>query len=293
MAAHTVVVTDSFACYSGFTAASAAQSGVTIVPNRLAINGKSYREGMDFTADEALRLISREAYAPTLTPPSIADYVHVYGTLIQQADAIISLHASREISQSWANARTAAQQVSHPHIAVLDSRSLSAGQAMLVNYAVQFLSNGTTFDEATRYIRSAVERTYSIFYLETMDYLFQNRVIEPAHVILGAMVGIKPVLTIENGRLVAIEKVKTRSQAIERLVEFAVEFTQMSEAVILQPKPHLAESTRMLQDRLVTEFPNRVFTPAVYGASLAALIGTDALGLVILENEMDDFNGDF
>jgi fatty acid-binding protein DegV len=90
-----------------------------------------------------------------------------------------------------------------------------------------------------------------------------------------------------------MEKVRTRVQAIERLVEFAVEFTEIDDAVIVQHKPFLSEQTRMLQDRLTIEFPGRVFPHALYGPSLAALIGVDAMGLVVLERELDRIEDDF
>jgi fatty acid-binding protein DegV len=120
-----------------------------------------------------------------------------------------------------------------------------------------------------------------------MDYLMQNKIMEASHSILGTMLGVKPVLTIEHGRLSAMEKVRTRIQAIERLVEFAIEFTNVDDAMIVQHKPFLTEQTRMLQDRLAIEFPGRTFPYMLYGPSLAALIGVDAIGLVMLEHEID------
>jgi fatty acid-binding protein DegV len=107
------------------------------------------------------------------------------------------------------------------------------------------------------------------------------------------MLQIKPFLAMEEGHLRPMEKVRTRVQAVERLVEFAVEFTEIEEAVILQPKAHVTEQTRMLQDRLAVEFPGRHFPHALYGPSLAALIGPDATGLVVLESEIDEDEDDF
>jgi len=99
------------------------------------------------------------------------------------------------------------------------------------------------------------------------------------------MLNIKPVLTIEDGRLIAIEKVRTRLQAIERLVEFVIEFTEFEDMLIMQHRSGQTEQTRMLQDRLKLDFPDVHFPHAMYGASLAALIGTDATGLAVLENQ--------
>jgi DegV family protein with EDD domain len=173
-------------------------------------------------------------------------------------------------------------------IVVIDSQTLCAAQAMLVRVAAKASQTEATVDQVVRLVRGAVDRVYSIYYIDTLDYLLQNRIMSRPHAILGTMLGIKPFLTLEEGELVPIEKVRTRTQAIERLVEFAVEFADVEEIAILQHKPRLSEQTHQLQDRLSAEFPGRHFPYATYSPSLAALIGTDATGVVILESEVSD-----
>jgi fatty acid-binding protein DegV len=107
------------------------------------------------------------------------------------------------------------------------------------------------------------------------------------------MLGVKPFLGVENGRLLPIEKVRTRAQAIDRLVEFAIEFTDIEDVVILQHKSYISEQTRAIQDRLAVEFPDMYFPYSTYGASLAALIGADATGMVILEQEVEPMDDGF
>ncbi len=262
---------------------------VTVVPNTITVQGKSYREGVDLSAEDALRLFTHQPYAPLVYVPTQEEYFEVYERLTREYDAIISIHASREIFPSWQNARAAAQQLlGRCQIEVIDSRTISAGQAMLVRLAARSLADGVSVDEEVRILRGAVERIYSIYYVETTDFLMQNRVMPPAHTILGMMLNLKPVLTVEGGRLAPMEKIRTRIQAIERLVEFAAEFDAFEDAMIVQHKPGITEQSRMLVDRLAVDFPDRRFPSTLYGASLAALIGVDATGLVILENELTD-----
>lgn len=282
------VVTDSFAHFFG-----AQHLPISIIPNRIAVGGRTYREGIDLSAEDAIRLFAHQPYAPIIIPPTVSDYVEAYTRLIPSSSGIVSIHASREISPSWQNARAAAQQLlGHCPIEVIDSKTISAGQGMLVRLALRAIDQYNSIDEVVREVRGGAERIYSVFFVESMEYLMQNKIMEPSHSILGTMLGIKPILTIEHGRLSAMEKVRTRVQAIERLVEFAVEFTEIEDAVIVQHKPFIAEQTRMLQDRLAVEFPGRAFPYTLYGPSLAALIGTDAIGLIVLEREFDGIEDD-
>ncbi len=267
---------------------------VTVVPNKLNVGGKLYREGVDLDTETAIKLITQDQFPPQVSSPDTQQFLEVYNSLIGTCDGVISIHPSSKLFPSWHNARAAAKQVGgHFPIEVVDSQTVSAGQAMLVRIALQAGRDCANFDEVVRKVRGAVDRIYSIYYLESVDVLLQNKVMSSSHAILGAMLGIKPFLTIEAGALGLIEKVKTRSQAVERLVEFVVEFMDIDDMVILQHKVHTSDQVRQVQDRLAVEFPGRYFPNALYGASLAALIGLDATGIVVLESEMEDFEDDF
>ena len=280
------IVTDSFAHFS--PPLSVTLEPITVVPNRLTIDGRTYREGVDISHEDVLRLIAQRHTTPVVMPPTIDDYAAVYGRLSMDADAILSIHASREISSSWVRARDAAHEFQgRCPIHVIDSQSISAGEAILARAALRALDAGNSADEVARMLRGAVERLYAIFFTEQPDFLLQNKVMEPSQAILTAMLGVKPILTIENGVLTAMEKVRTRAQAIERMVEFAVEFSGIEDVALLGPRPSAPETARILQDRLGAEFPTRAFPYMMYGASLAALIGPDATGLILLEEEGD------
>ncbi|HYO87214.1 MAG TPA: DegV family protein [Candidatus Limnocylindrales bacterium] len=292
MVQRVAIVTDSYAHFSPPLADT--REPVTVVPNRITLGGKSYREGIDLSAEEAVRMMMQRQNAPVITPPSIADYAAVYNRLSEDADAILSIHVSRELSQSWALAREAAEPFQgRCPIHIIDSQSISAGQAILARAALRALDNGDSTDEVVRMVRGAVDRLYAIFYTDNADFLLQNGILEPAHAILSAMAGLKPILTLEGGHLTAMEKVRTRAQAIERIVEFAVEFSSIEDVAILGPRPGMPDSARILQERLSAEFPSRAFPYMMYGASLAGILGTDVTGLVLLEEESDGQENEF
>jgi DegV family protein with EDD domain len=270
------------------------QHPLTVLANTLRIEGKTYREGIDLHADETIRLIAREAVVPTVTSPSVAEYTQVFTRLAADTDAIISIHPSRQLYTSYDHAVAAAQQVSgHCEVEVIDSQSVSAGQAMLVRLALQAIAQGEPMEEVVRQVRGAVERVYMVFHVESVGLLLQNKLINSSHAVLSTMLGVRPFLAMENGTLSPMEKARTRSQAVERLVEFVVEFTDIEDVIILQNRSHANDQTRSIQDRLGIEFPGRQFPYMQYSPSLAALIGADAIGVVILESEMSAEDDDF
>lgn len=285
------IVTDS--CANFFQPQFIKQNPVTVIPNKLEIDGKHYREGIDISTEEALTLISHLTTAPKVISPSAEDYFKVFSSVIRTHDAIISIHASKEIFPSWSHARAAAQQVGGSHIRVVDSTMLCVAQGLLVQLAVKAVKENLPLDDIVRQVRGAIERLYSIYHVENLDFLRQNNIFSPSHTVLGTMLGVKPFLTLEEGHLRPIEKVKTRIQAVEHMVEYVVEFTDLESVTIVQSRARMTDQTRMVQDRLAVDFPNQVFPFTMYSASLAALIGADATGVVILEEEMEPFKNGF
>ena len=124
---------------------------------------------------------------------------------------------------------------------------------------------------------------YMIFYVETMDYLERSGRIGKAQAILGSMLNIKPILFIEDGDIIPLEKVRTTEKAIDKLFEFVTEFDNLEQTAIIQRGKTPNKETRVLQERLVQSFPNLDFSIIQYGPDLATRIGPNALGIVVYE----------
>ena len=267
---------------------------VTVVPNRIAVAGQQYvhsEDGAEVDDDALRQALTDMQQTPQLIAPSIADFAAVFVRLSGQADAVIALVTSRDLSQSWHNARVAAQQMNSDCVfEVVDSRTICAGLGMLVQEAAKATQTATDAEQLLQLVRASVERVYASYYVETLHRLQQNGIMDAAHSTLGTMLGIKPFLSIEGGRLLVTEKVRTRLQAIERLVEFLVEFEALDNALIVHSTDPKDAHLLSLQERLQTEFQDRQFALLRYGAPMATLIGNDAVGLIVLESELERFN---
>jgi DegV family protein with EDD domain len=265
---------------------------IQVVPLTIQLGSQTFREGIDIDPDTFFRLASHGSPSASLTAPSVEKFADLYKQLNRETDQILSLHMSRHMSQTWDNARAASKTLlGRCEIMALDSMTISVGLALLVETAAQAAENGADLEEIVRDIRAMLPHVYSVFYVETLDYLRYNGLLSEAQSILGTMLDIKPFLTIEEGELIPMEKVRTQTQAIDKLVEFVAEFSALEKLVILQNAPYPTERTRQLQDRLAVEFPGRHFPIMMYGPSLVTMIGPDGMGVVVHEglDEEDDF----
>jgi DegV family protein with EDD domain len=261
---------------------------IEVVPLTIHLGTQSFREDVDLDADAFFRLASHGSPSVTVSAPSFEEFAALYSHLNRETDQILSLHLSRRMTKTWEHAFAASKTLlGRCEIIVVDSMTTSVGLAMLVKTAAQTAETGASLEEVVRTVRAMLPRVYTVFYVETLDYLRHNGLLSEAQSILGTMLNIKPFLTIEEGELIPMEKVRTQTQAIDKLVEFAAEFSDLEELVILHNAPYPTDQTRALQDRLATEFGGRTFPLMMYGPSLAAMIGPDGMGVVVYEG-LDD-----
>jgi DegV family protein with EDD domain len=266
------------------------QLNINIVPVKVHFGDQSFREGVDLDAEGFFRRVLTEGMpAPVLEAPSVEDYAAVIKRLMHDTDHIIILPMASGLSDSHRNAQTAADALrGRSEIIVIDSMTTSVGLAFLAETAARASEVTSSLESVVRVVRGAVNRVYSVFYVETLDYLFRGNLIGESQSILGKILGIKPFLTIEDGSLVAMEKVRTRNQAVDKLIEFVTEFSAVNQLVIVQNTSHITEQTRLIQDRLALEFHGRDFPVMMYGPSLGTHLGPDGVGIIIYEAEEDD-----
>ncbi len=238
------------------------------------------------TTDQLFQRVAAGAPPPTLEAPTPEAFAAVYEALSRTTDTIIGIHFSGKLSQVPHNARLGAETLlGRRNIQVVDSLSVSVGQGALVEAAVHAAEAGASAEEVVKVVRGHIARLYGVFFTETMSYLAQVRHVGQAHALLGEMLDIKPVLALEDGDLIPIEKVRTRAQAIEKLVEYAIEFSDIARCAILQTTPRPTEDTRSLLEQLAAELPGQRWPIIPYSPALGALLGPEAMGIIVHEAE--------
>lgn len=275
------VVTDSAA---NIPPQRARELGVEVLPLRVHLGDEVYREGVDVEPQKFLERLKATSMIPTVSPPPVEEFVAAYGRLSRTADEILSIHVSRRICDTLPVARQASQEyLGRCRITVMDSMVFDLGQRILVEKAVGAARAGLDMQEIVRVVRGLIPRLYAIFFTDNLHYLERGKRIGPAQAILGTMLGIKPILTLEDGDILPLEKVRTTEQALEKLAEFVAEFAQVEQIAILQSG--FREDTRALLDLLAPLLPDRDIPTAIYGPSLAVHLGPSAMGVMVFESE--------
>ncbi len=259
---------------------------ITVVPFNIHIGGRTYLDGIDISREEFFQQMERDGMAVSISPPSIDQFQRAYAQIYARTDQILSIHASGKLSLALAHAQRATEiLLGRCQIVVLDSLTTSLGLGILASSAARRAKQGANLDEVVRLIRGMIPHIYIVLYTGDLDYLERSEHLTKSQAVLGSLLGIKPILFLEDGRIMALEKVRTHERAVDKLFEFMAEFSAVAQAAILQRHPTPTAETRMLLTRLQPLFPTLEFPLIQYDPLLATRIGPSAIGVVVHESE--------
>jgi DegV family protein with EDD domain len=223
---------------------------------------------------------------PLAEPPSPERLAEVFGRLALETDQIVAIHTSAHLNPTVSNALTASQPfLGRCSIHVIDSQTISGGLGLLVEAAVRAAQNGADLDEVVRIVRGMVPRLYLVAFVADLTYIERRGLVTRSQALLGNMLGVLPFLTMEDGKLVPMEKVRSRARAVEKILEFVSEFSDLEHLVVLQGIPDASEESKQILERLRTLHPTTPITLTGLGPSMATYLGPNTTGIIALERE--------
>lgn len=219
----TAVVTDSAAAFpQAWITGDGPAAGVTIVPMPVILSGRHYGEGADNLL-EPLSVALVEGGEVRTSRPSPGHFQSVYRRLEREgASEIVSIHLSGKLSGTVDAARWAARTVSVP-VHVVDSGTVGMAQGCGVTAAMLALQTGVTASEAADHAAALCAGTRLFFYVPSLEQLRRGGRIGAAAGFFGALLAVKPLLTVRDGAIEPLEKVRTAVRARQRLVELVGE----------------------------------------------------------------------
>ena len=260
----------------------AEELGITVLPLTIQLGNKKLRDGIDVTPADFVERMAHVTAPPITLPPTAKHFEQAYAELTKGGNGVVAIHVSSKLSTTFRTATRAATPLLGRHkIVVIDSQLVTVGMGMLVTAAGRAAASNASLDEVVRLVRGMIPRIYIGFFVETLDYLERGGRIGKAQAVLGTMLNIKPLLILEEGEIVALEKVRNRAKAIEKMVEFITEFTHIQKLVVLHGNTPLDVQMLIEQTNLV--IPNLDISVDHYGPVTATHVGTDALGVVVYE----------
>ncbi len=216
MASRIKIITDST---SDITPDSARQSGICVVPLNVNFGNKTFKDKIDIDSAAFCELLGKSDNMPMTSLPSPGDFAQVYKKYELEYDAIVSIHISSRLSGTYQSACTAAEEISGCRVFTMDSGLVSSALQLVVLRAARAAAAGCELDDLLKNIRNDIKNTTIYFMLDTLEYLKKGGRIGAAGRMAGSMLNIKPILSVEDGVITPVAKVRSRKQAVRRVME--------------------------------------------------------------------------
>lgn len=252
--------------------------GIEVVPLKVLFGQETFRDGVDMTSGEFFTRLAAASSLPTTSAPSPGEFAEVYRRLAKDHDGCISIHIGARLSATAEAARVGAEAVEGFKVNVIDSQSVSMPIAFLCRVAAE----SGSLDEATAAVQQRVPNCRVLALLDTLRYLEMGGRLSRAQAMIGTMLDVKPLLLVsENAEIKPVERVRTRSRAITRMVEFFRSEQPVEHVAVMHAQA--PDEAAQIAGELRRELPDLEIPVGQIGCVLGTHTGPKALGLVYLK----------
>jgi DegV family protein with EDD domain len=247
--------------------------GIEVVPLSVIFGADTFRDGVDLNTDQFFERLARSDKLPTTAAPAPGDFAATYERLSRDCDEVVSIHIGSNLSATVEAARVGAEAVPGFPVHIVDSRSVGMPVAFLCQAAAECDSAAA----AVQAVEARIAKTKILALLDTLRYLEKGGRIGRAQYLVGSLLDFKAIVGLFAGEVQAVDRVRTRRRAIERLGALLRQDLPVERLnVMYSTAPADAEQ---LQAGLARELPDLKVGLGRIGAVLGTHVGPRAIGL--------------
>ena len=276
------IVTDSLA---DMTSDIAQKLGVTVVPLTVLFGREAFLDRVTMTTDEFYTRLVHGNVWPTTTQPTPAAFAEVYNKLAEETDEILVVTLSGKLSGTYQSATNAKTMVKKKcRIEVIDSLTVAMGLGLIVISAAKAAQTGAKLSELANMARGAMNRSHITIYFDTLKYLAKGGRIGKAQGLLGSLLSVKPILTVKDGEMAPLTRVRSLAAGLDYLYNFVAGFGQKIEELAVEHTTTPEEADK-LAERLGALFPKERIYRSVVSPVIGVHCGPGAMAVTVLEAE--------
>ena len=258
----------------------AEELGIVIAPLHVIIEGKDYRDKIDISGAEFYRLLPKLNPLPTTSGVSVSDFLEAYEKALKIADSVVCLSVAKSLSMTFNSACVAREMMADADIAVADTQTGAAGEAIIAIAAGKAAKEGADQTQVLALVKELIPRVDTLITADTLEYLHRGGRLTAPQALIGKFLGFRPILRIREGKIVPIARARSRRASIERML--SVMKSQVGDREICAAIMHALalDEAEALRDEIARRFNCReIYILDDLGPTAGTHLGPGALGV--------------
>ena len=220
-----------------------------------------------------------------IEPPPVKKILTLINKLHQEHTDILVITLSSALSELFSVVEEAVRQSGDlGSIKLIDSHTTSIGMGVLVQMASGLIAQGVSTDLVEHQLRISIANIYTLLCLPNLSYLAAANFLSHSQALVGEMLGVLPIFSLEGGKLKSIQKVRTHRHLFETFQEFLDEFIDPYYVAIIKKSNQI--KTISFRDYVKTNFPRTKFGEHLICDPLVELLGHESVGLIVVEDKL-------
>lgn len=252
--------------------------GIEVVPLSINFDNETLLDGIDLTPEEYVERLRSTEKLPSTAQPTVDQFQQAYKKGLDAGMDVVCVTISSGLSGTFNSASLAAEQVDADRIRVIDSQNASTALGWVVVEAARAAQGGASLQETVAIAERTRNDVHFYALLETLDYVYKGGRIGRASHMVGSALGIKPILGLESGTVLPVERVRTWKKAVKRMVEVASNDGRLVDVAVLHTD-NLPEAQKVVEE-LKARFPDANYEIIFAGTTIATYAGPGAVGIM-------------
>lgn len=261
--------------------------GLTVLPLTVLFGERSYQDGVDLDHRQFYELLIESDTLPTTSQPTPAQFEDAFRAAVEAGETVVCITLSSKLSGTYQSARIAAGEFSSGQVYVVDSLNVSIGEAILIQRALQLADRGLDAPAIVQSLEQERCQVRLVALLDTLEYLKRGGRLSASAALMGGLLGIKPVIAVEDGQVKVLGKARGSKNGSNLLIQeieraggidfdrpYCLGYTGLSDDML---QKYIADSKELWEGR-TDQLPI-----STIGGAIGTHVGPGAIGVAFFQ----------
>ncbi|MFW5649636.1 MAG: DegV family protein [Candidatus Alkaliphilus sp. MAG34] len=253
---------------------------IMVMPLTIIFGDEEYRDGIDLTNAQFYEKLSQSKDLPKTSQMSPNKFIEVFEKVLNEGKDVLCINGSSKASGTFQSAVVAKSSLGNDKIEVFDTMALSLGAGIFVYEAAKMAAEGKDLKEIVEYLNTIKGNVDHIFTVDTLEYLKKGGRLNPMKATIATMLNIKPILTVVDGLVEPLDKVRGSKKVIGKMIELAKERGKTFENKVIGISHASSEDTvNLLKEQIMKELKPKEIMIKEIGCTIGTHAGPGTLAM--------------